>query len=149
MGAGLAPAQERVENRPALVVAGAGLAVDHEALELPSLQGCGDAGELDRPLAAVPRPKVQALGPLPGHDPEAVVLHAVEPVGAYRRLLGKDRLGRTDEAGRPAAIPSERRTHQHRTVIYPDSSRSAVRRPGAAANGNYLMAGFVVLARAH
>src|SRR5829696_8934376 len=119
MGAGLAPAQERVENRPALVVAGAGLAVDHEALELPSLQGCGDAGELDRPLAAVPRPKVQALGPLPGHDPEAVVLHAVEPVGAYRRLLGKDRLGRTDEARGSTPVAGKRGTHQHNGRVVP------------------------------
>src|SRR5829696_8122037 len=91
MGAGLAAAEERVEIRPALVVAGAGLAIDHEALELPSLQGCGDASELHRPVAAVPRPKVQALGPLPRHDPEAVVLHTISqsgPIGGCSARIG-------------------------------------------------------------
>src|SRR5215207_3168189 len=52
------------------------------------------------------------------------MLQLVNPSVADRHRRREHGQSGADEAGRAAPIPGQRRTHQHRTVIYPDSSPS-------------------------
>ena len=85
-GTALATVEKSVEIGPAAFVAGARLAVQDEALELPCPQSRRDARELDRPIPPIARPQVHAVDVLPRYDAEAIVLHGEEPAGADWRL---------------------------------------------------------------
>ena len=67
----------------------------------------------------------------PVPDAEAIMLQLVQPAVADWDLRREHGQSRSDEAGRAAPVPSERRTHQHRTVVYPTVTPCAVRRAGA------------------
>src|SRR5215211_5739291 len=59
------------------------------------------------------------------------MLQLVQPAVADWDLRREHGQSRSDEAGRAAPVPRERRTHQHRTVVYPTVTPCAVRRAGA------------------
>jgi len=71
----------------------------------------GDRNEVGAPVSAVAAPQPDLVAVLVRDDPEAVMLQLVQPSVAVReREHGQSG---ADKARRLAAIPGERRTHQH------------------------------------
>ena len=63
-----------------------------------------DQGEAARPVVAVAGKQADADGIAPGHQPIAVVLDLVDPIGAGRGLVGGRRQARLNIASRAERI---------------------------------------------
>ena len=104
---------EQLERSHALLVAAHHLAVDQAGPHLEVVHGLDHQRIALRPVVAPAGDQPDADGVAPGHEPKAVVLDLVNPVGAGRGLVGGGREAGFDEARPVGGKPLTHTLDQH------------------------------------
>ena len=107
---GLAASGAAARRQPGRLIAGDGLSVDQAGAYLERVHRFGNERIAGRPVVAVAGQQPNADRVSPGHQPTAVVLDLVDPIGTRGRSVG---------GGRKAGFYKARRmgTHEHTGVI--------------------------------
>jgi hypothetical protein len=97
---------ERPEVAASVIAQHHRLAVDERPVHIETANHLGDRRESSGEVRAAAAPDVSALAQLAGKDPEAVVLHLVQPTGSGGRAMSERGLTRPDEADWQISSPA-------------------------------------------
>jgi hypothetical protein len=117
---------QHLEDGHSTFVAADDFPVDQAGANLKIVYRLHNQGETARPIVAIAGKQTDAHGIAPGHQPIAVVLDLMDPIGAGRGLVGGRRLARFNEDILGDEMGSEA---ENRVPPLAKSKGAAVQRP--------------------